>query len=108
MLRRNGYVVQVVQQVDITRPPSVIEQHTSYEYWCGRCQKAFDAPLPLPIVKGGLVGPQLTALIAYLKGVCHASFSTVRKFLRDIVQLTIAPGQLAKIIGKVSQALEGT
>src|SRR5205823_1709281 len=29
-----------------------------------------------------------------------------RKFLRDVVQVTIARGQLAKIIGKVSQALE--
>jgi transposase len=107
-LRRNGDVAHVIQQVDITRPPLLIEQHTSYEYWCGRCQKAFDAPLPLYIVKGGLVGPQLTALIAYLKGVCHASFATVRKFLRDVVQLTISRGQLAKIISKVSQALEGT
>lgn len=105
-LRRNGGVAHIVQQVDITRPPLVIEQHTSYEYWCGRCQKAFDAPLPLHVVRGGLVGPQLTALIAYLKGVCHASFSTVRKFLRDVVQVTISRGQLAKVIGKVSQALE--
>src|SRR5207248_808420 len=53
-----------------------------------------------------LVGPRLPALIAYLKGVCHASFSTVRKFLRDVVQVTISRGQLAKVIGKVSQALE--
>jgi len=106
-LRRNGDVAHVVQQVEITRPPLRIEQHTSYEYWCGRCQQAFDAPFPGYIVEGGLVGPQLTALIAYLKGVCHASFSTARKFLRDVVQVTISRGQLAKIIGKVSQALEG-
>ena len=45
-------------------------------------------------------------MIAYLKGVCHASFSTVRKFVRDVVGLTISRGQLAKIIAKVSQALE--
>ena len=58
------------------------------------------------IERGGLVGPRLTTLIAYLKGVCHASFSTVRKFLRDVVGVTISRGQLAKIIGKVSRALE--
>jgi hypothetical protein len=45
-------------------------------------------------------------LIAYLKGVCHASFSTVRKFLRDVARVTIARGELARIIGKVSRALE--
>jgi hypothetical protein len=47
----------------------------------------------------------LTALVAYLKGVGHASFSTIRKFLRDVAQVTISRGQLAKVIAKVSQAL---
>jgi transposase len=53
-----------------------------------------------------LAGPRLTALIAYLKGACHASFSTIRKFVRDVVGLTISRGQLCRIIGKVSRALE--
>ena len=67
-LRRNGHLARVVQQVDIVRPPLTIEQHTSPEYWCGRCQRAFKAPMPSVIERGGLVGPQLTALIAFLKG----------------------------------------
>jgi hypothetical protein len=33
--------------------------------------------------------------------------STVRKFLRDVVGVTVSRGQLAKVIAKVSQALEG-
>ena len=66
----------------------------------------YEAPLPPAIERGGLVGPSLTTLIAYLKGACHASFSTIRKFLRDVVRVTISRGQLAKIIGKVSRALE--
>ncbi len=44
--------------------------------------------------------------VPYLKGFCHASFSTLRKFLRDVVRVTIARGQLAKVIGKVCTALE--
>jgi transposase len=48
----------------------------------------------------------LTTLIAYLKGVCHASFSTIRKFIRDVIGLTISRGQLSAIIGKVTRALE--
>ena len=62
--------------------------------------------MPIGIERGGLVGPRLTTVIAYLKGVCHASFSTVRKFVRDVLRLTISRGQLANIIAKVSQALE--
>jgi len=64
------------------------------------------APLPSGIGRGGLVGPTLTTLIAYLKGACHASYSTVRKFLRDVVHVTISRGELARIIAKVSRALE--
>ena len=63
-------------------------------------------PAPQSIERGGLAGPRLTTVIAYLKGVCHASFSTIRRFVRDVIGLTISRGQLAKIIGKVSRALE--
>src|SRR3954451_14326041 len=97
---------RVVQQVEIHEVPLSIEEHCSHPAWCPHCQKMRYAQLPLTIERGGLVGPRLTTLIAYLKGPCHASFSTIRKFLRDVVQVTISRGQLAKIIAKVSAALE--
>src|SRR4051794_25662294 len=96
----------VVQQIEIREVPLSIEEHCSHPGWCPHCQKMRYAQLPLTIERGGLVGPRLTTLIAYLKGPCHASSSTIRKFLRDVVQVTISRGQLAKIIGKVSEALE--
>ena len=104
-LRRNGGLALVVQQVDVEPAQLTVQQHTCPEYWCARCARSYKAALPEPIAKGGLVGPRLTTLIAYLKGFCHASFSTVRKFLRDVVGVTISRGQLRKIIGKVCVAL---
>src|SRR5215211_8353223 len=89
---------RVVQQVDIRDVPLSIQEHRSHPGWCPHCQKMYEAPLPAGISRGGLVGPSLTTLIAFLKGVCHASFSTIRKFLRDVVRMTISRGQLAKII----------
>ena len=41
-----------------------------------------------------------------MKGACHASFSTIRKFLRDVVGLRVSRGYLRKLIQKVSDALE--
>jgi transposase len=105
-LRRHGDRATVVQQIEICQPPLTVEEHTCPEYWCQRCQRSFQAPLPLHIQKGGLVGPHLTSLIGYMKGACHASFSTTRRFLRDVVGVTISRGQLSKIINKVSAALE--
>jgi transposase len=97
---------RVVQQVDVREVPLAIQEHRSHPGWCPRCQKEFEAPLPPGIARGGLVGPSLTTLIAYLKGACHASYSTVRKFLRDVVGVTISRGELARIIAKVSRALD--
>ena len=105
--RRNAPFARVVQQVDLGPPPLTVEEHVRAEYWCGHCRKGYDAPMPRPIETGGLVGPGRTALIAYLKGVCHASFSTVRRFPRDVVRVTISRGQLAKVLAKVSTALDG-
>jgi transposase len=96
----------VVQQVDIAAVPLEIHEHRSHPGWCPGCQKVCYAPLPRSIERGGLAGLRLTTLIAYLKGACHASYSTIRKFIRDVIGLTISRGQLAKIIAKVSRALE--
>jgi transposase len=104
-LRRNAHFANLVQPVDIDKPPLRIAQHLSPEYWCDHCPKPYKALLPLPIAKGGLVGPELTTLIAFMKGACHASFSTIRTFLRDIIGVTISRGELAKILTKVSAAL---
>ncbi len=95
-----------VQQVELVETPIWITEHLCPIFECVSCGQRFYAPLPSAIEKAGLVGPHLTALVAYLKGVCHASFSTIRKFLRDVVGVRISRGQLSKLInGKVSAAL---
>jgi len=95
-----------VQQVELVETPIRITEHLCPIYECVCCGQRFYAPLPPAIEKAGLVGPHLTALVAYLKGACHASFSTIRKFLRDVVGVRISRGQLSKLInGKVSAAL---
>jgi len=97
--------VRVVQQVELAEKPVEIVEHRAEGCWCRRCKKVVYAPLPETVQKGGLVGPELTALVGYLKGVCHASFSTIRKYFRDVLKIPISRGQLAKVIGKVSEAL---
>ncbi|HKB35154.1 MAG TPA: IS66 family transposase [Gemmataceae bacterium] len=97
---------RVVQQIEILQPPLHIEEHRAVPGWCPACQRVHYAPLPAAIERGQLAGPRLTALIAYLKGACHASYSTIRKFLRDVAGVAISRGQLAKVISKVSRALD--
>src|SRR5262249_35471094 len=69
----------VAQRVEIAAVPLEIHEHRSHPGWCPCCQKTCYAPFPLSIERGGLAGPRLTTVIAYLKGACHASYSTIRK-----------------------------
>jgi len=96
---------RVIQQVEIIERPTRITEHRGLRYWCSHCRKEHTAPVPKSVVKAGLAGPRLTALVAYLKGACHASFSTIRKYFRDVLKLTISRGALAKLINKASSAM---
>ncbi len=69
-------------------------------------QQVDSAPFPDEVVKAGLFKERLSQLCyAYMKNGCHASFSTIRKFLRDVIGVPVSRGYLSKLIGKVSHAL---
>ena len=107
-LRRNGDLVHRFQQVDVVLPNLTVTEHQCPDYWCEACGRSCQADLPEAVRRGGLAGPMLTTLVAYLKGCCHASFSTIRLFLRDVCGLKVARGTLAKIIDRVSASLAGS
>ncbi len=96
---------RVIQQAELVAKPLRITEHRALAYWCPHCRKVHYAPMPAAVEKTGLFGPELTSLVAFMKGVCHASFSTIRKFLRDVVGVKVSRGYLAKLIAKVSRWL---
>ena len=97
---------RVIQQVELVVKPIEVVEHRGLAYWCAKCQKTHYAAIDADVRKAGLIGPGLTTVIAYLKGVCHCSFSTIRKFVRDVIGLKISRGHLAKLIVKVSASLQ--
>ncbi len=82
---------RVVQQAEMIETPLWITEHKMLAYWCPHCRKVHYAPMPEMVAKTGLFGPRLTTLVAFMKGVCHASFSTIRKFLRDVAGIKVSP-----------------
>lgn len=97
---------QIVQQVELVTKPTVITEHRAVGQWCATCETLHYPALPDAVEQGGLFGPRLTALVAYLKGHCHASYTTIQSFLRDVVGVEVSTGYLAKLIDKASTALE--
>ncbi len=96
---------KIIQQTELIEVVTHTQEHRAYAYYCEACEKIHYAPFPDEVVKEGLFKARLTALVAYLKNGCHASFSTIRKFLRDVIGVTVCRGYLSKLIQKVSQAL---
>jgi transposase len=97
---------RILQQVELIEVPLVREEHRSYPVWCPTCAKIHYMPFPPEVYKAGLFKERITALVAYMKNVCHASFSTIRKYIRDVLGEKVSRGYLRKVIEKVSRSLE--
>ncbi len=99
---------RVVQQVELVAAPVQVEEHHGEAYFCRRCNKVHRALLPPEVGNGGLLGPHLMGLVAYLKGACHMSFSTIRRYFRDVLKTPLSRGFLAKVIRQVSEMLKSS
>jgi transposase len=99
---------KVLQQVDLRLPSEMIAVvgFRSHACWCRKCKQVHYAPVDEATRRAGLVGPRLTGLIAYLKGACHCSYSTIAKFIRDVLHIKLSNGLLAKLICKASDSLD--
>jgi transposase len=96
---------KIIQQVELQPIVVTKDEHRAHAGGCERCQRIHYAPFPPDVETAGLFKEQLTALVAYMKFAHHASFSTIRKFLRDVLGLNVCCGFLCKVIQKVSRAL---
>jgi hypothetical protein len=77
--------------VELREVPVQIDQHTAQAGWCPKCRKTFVPTLPEELRNAGSVGARLTALVGFLKGTCRMSYSTLRKYFRDVKFLVEHP-----------------
>jgi transposase len=104
-LEETDELEKVLQQIELKSIAIEVQEHRRGCQHCSHCDRDFRAPWPEDLVAAGLAGPRLTALIGYLKSACHMSFSSIRKYLRDVVRVTISRGQLRKLVAKVADSL---
>ncbi len=96
---------RIVQQVELVEKPYRIVEHRVRRYVKVSTGRIVTAALPEDVRRGGLLGPHLTGLIAYLKGPCHLSYRSVELFFDEVMGLNLSVGLLAKTIGKATDAL---
>lgn len=104
-LQDNDQEPKKLQQIELVEQPIVIEEHQSIGQTCLDCGQTHQCPIPEDIRRAGLVGPCLTALIGWLKGVCHMSIGKIKKYCRDVIGVQLSRGMIQKLITKVSQSL---
>lgn len=86
-----------LHQVELKESPLTITEHRARHYRHRRTGRIRVAELPPAVRAAGLVGPRLSAYVAFLKGACHVSYSTIQTLLRDVFDLSLSTGQLAKL-----------
>ena len=99
---------RVIQQVRLAEKLFEVFEYRARVYRDRRTGRKFYAPLPDGIESGGLLAADMTALAAFLKGNCHASYTTIKRFFEQVLRLNISRGMLCKAVGKTSHALESS
>ncbi len=97
---------RLVQQIELVERPITVTEHRALTYWCPHCLRAQRAPLPADVRAAGLVGTRLTALVAWLKGGAHCSYTTIQALLGDVLSVRLCTGQLARLVQKAGRALD--
>jgi transposase len=96
----------IIQQVELPEKMYKVIEHRARKYLDPATGKVHIAPMPDTIRKGGLLGADVTASIAFIKGRCHMSYTTIREFFKELMKLDISRGMLCKATQKVSKSLQ--
>ena len=95
-----------VQQVAKLREnPLEITEYRLHAYRCSLCGQVIWGRLPPGVIEGQLFAPRLQALIAYMKGSLHASYSGLEEFCREVLDINVARSYLCNTIARVNDAL---
>ena len=96
----------VIQQIELPEKMYKVIEHRARKYLDIVTGKIHIAPMPDEIRKGGLLGADVTAAVAFMKGGCHMSYTTIQQFFKELMKLDISRGMLCKAAQKVSQSLQ--
>ena len=96
----------IIQQIELPEKMYKVIEHRGRKYFDPVTGKIHIASMPDEIRKGGLFGADVTAAIAFMKGGCHMSYTTIQQFFKELFELDISRGMLCKAAQKVSQSLQ--
>jgi transposase len=85
-------------------PFSKVSEHVFFAAWCPHCRAHYYPELAAELASG-FFAPGMKALVAYYKGACHMSYTTIQKLLADVFRIPVSTGYLTKVVLEVGIAL---
>ena len=85
------------QQVDLLPKLYEVKEYHTRLYRSRSTGEIIAAPLPDDVKRAGLIGPRLSALVAYQKGACHMPYRVIQTFLNHVIGLSVSTGQLVRL-----------
>lgn len=96
---------RIIDQIELPEKLFSVSRHSAHASYCHRCGTTSYAAIAEPVCKLGLLGPQMTSMLLYIKGSLHVSYSGLEDFLGQVIGVDVCRGYLAKIMKRTSQAL---
>jgi len=96
---------RIHQFAELRDDPLMVTEYRLHGYVCPRCGQIVWAKLPAGVLEGQLFGPRLQALIGYMKGSLHASYSGLEAFCQEVLNINVARSHLCNVIKRVNEAL---
>ncbi len=96
----------IIQQIELPEKMYKVIEHRARKYLDIATGQIHIAPIPDDIRKGGLLGADVTAMAAFMKGSCHMSYTTIQQYFKELMKLDISRGVLCKATQKTSKALK--
>jgi len=103
-LKKGRCPAHTKQQVNLVGRAIRVKEHVAPGFWCSRCRCHYFAEFPKELASG-FFAPRMKALVAYFKGACHMSYTTIQKFLVDVYAIPASAGYLTKVVLEVGMAL---
>jgi transposase len=93
------------QVAELVEKPIRVSQYRLHAHRCPRCGKVVWAELPPGVIPDQLFGPRLQALVGYMKGALHASYTSLAAFWADVLGIGVTRSHLCNTVGRVNDAL---
>ena len=97
---------RVRQQIDLPERPLRQIEYRGKAYRCDRCGRRHYGQIPRQELSTGFIGPNLAAVLGFLKIKAHASYTALSCFTGEVLGCRVSRGELAKTIRKISKSLK--